>query len=147
MAINFDHSQKSLNLAIGIDDERSDELDAIVFFSIIDQSVLAESLFDNPDDAPVNMRTKTGMMERMLEHGSTEAEIIYLAMQFSKVDRDMDFKSSGVHGFLSGLAMMYEAVDGDCDKFVKKFIKYKEKAKAEHESGLCDDCRDDNDED
>lgn len=147
MAIKFDHSQNSLNLAIGIDDERSDVLDAIVFFSIIDQSVLAESLFDNPDDAPVNMRTKTGMMERMLEHGSTEAEIIYLAMQFSKVDRDMDFKSSGVHGFLSGLAMMYEAVDGDCDKFVKKFIKYKEKAKAEHESGLCDDCRDDNDED
>ena len=147
MAIKFDHSQNSFHLAMGIDDERSDALDAIVFFSIIDQSVLAESLFDNPDDAPVNMRTKTGMMERMLEHGSTEAEIIYLAMQFSKVDRDMDFKSSGVHGFLSGLAMMYEAVDGDCDKFVKKFIKYKEKAKAEHESGLCDDCRDDNDED
>ncbi len=32
MAIKFDHSQDSLNLAIGIDDERSDELDAIVFF-------------------------------------------------------------------------------------------------------------------
>jgi len=52
MAIKFDHSQDSLHLAIGIDDERSDELDAIVFFSIIDQSVLTESLFDNPDDAP-----------------------------------------------------------------------------------------------
>lgn len=145
MAIKFDHSQDSLHLALGIDDERSDELDAIVFFSIIDQSVLAESLFDNPEDAPVNMRTKTGMMERMLDHGSTEAETIYLAMQFSKVDRDMDFKSSGVHGFLAGLAMMYEAVDGDCNRFVKKFIKYKEKAKAEHESGLCNDDNDDED--
>jgi len=145
MAIKFDHSQDSLHLAIGIDDERSDELDAIVFFSIIDQSVLTESLFDNPDDAPINMRTKTGMMERMFEKGSTEAERIYLAMQFSKIDRDMDFESSGVHGFLAGLTMMYEAVDGDCDKFLRKFIKYKEKAKAEYEKGLCDDCRDDDD--
>ena len=143
MSVKFDHTQDSLNLAIGIDDERSDELDAIVFFSIIDQAFLAESLFDNPDDAPVNMRTKTGMMERMFEQGSTEAERIYLAMQFGKIDRDMDFKSSGVHKFLSGLAMIYEGVDGDHDKFIKKFIKFKNEAKAKYESSLSDEEDDD----
>jgi len=143
MAVKFDHEQGSLHLALGIDEERSDELDALVFFTIIDQTVLLQNLFDNPDEAPVNMRTKTGKLEKMFDECTTEEERIYIAMEFSKVDRDLDFESSGAQMFLSGLAMMYEDVDGNLEQFTKKFLHYKNKAKAEHERRMCDDCEND----
>jgi hypothetical protein len=142
MSVKFDHTQESLHLALGIDDERSDALDAIMFFCIIDQNILRDSLFDDPDEAPMNMRTKTGILEKAFDEAKNEPERIYLSMEYGKIDTDLDNDNNGIRTFMKGLLMMYEGVDGNLHKFISKFISYKNKAKKAFENS-CDEDDDD----
>lgn len=142
MSIKFDHTQSSINLALGIDDERSNELDALIFFKLIDQRVMAESLFDDPKDAPVNMRSKTGLLESVFESTKNECERIYVTFEYSKVEQNMDHNVKGIRGFMGGLHMLYQGADGDQDKFIHKFISYIAQAKKAH-SEECGDDEDD----
>lgn len=137
--VKFDHSAGNVQAALSIPDHRSDELDAKVLFNIINQAIMINTLFDNPDDAPSNLRTKTGLIERILDEAKSDNERVYLVWEYSRLDMRMDTDKKLQH-VLAGMTMLYKAVDGDEDKFVEKFISYKNEAKA-HKS------RQDNDED
>ena len=139
MSVKFDHSQGNLGLALGIDDERTDELDALIIFNIIDQTVMVDNLFDDPEDAPLNLTTKTGLMESVFESTTNETERIYVAFEYSKMDQHMMHNVRGFKDFMRGLHLLYQGADGDQDKFVQKFIRYKNEAKRAHESGELDD--------
>lgn len=134
--VKFDHTQRNLQSSLSIDEERSDELDAIVLYSILNQAFMMQKLFDNPKDAPANMRTKTGVLERCFESAKNEAERIYLTWEYSRVDRESDSKKMRM--VLGGLAMMYEALNGDEEKFVQMFIEKKAEARRSFESGELD---------
>lgn len=138
MSVKFDHTMENMGLALGISDERADELDGTIFFTMIDQTKMVESLFDDPDDAPLNLVTKTGLMETLFEHSKNEAERIYLTFEYSKVDQHMEHNAKGIKNFLAGLHLLYQGVDGNKQKFVEKFIDYKCRAKKAHESGMID---------
>ena len=137
--VKFDHSAGNVQAALSIPDHRSDVLDAKVLFNIINQAVMVNKLFDDPDDAPSNLRTKTGVIEKILDEAKTDNERVYLVWEYSRLDLRMDTDKKLQH-VLAGMTMLYKAVDGDEDKFVEKFISYKNEAKA-HKS------RQDNDED
>ena len=137
--VKFDHSAGNVQAALSIPDHRSDELDAKVLYNIINQAIMINTLFDNPDDAPSNLRTKTGLIERILDEAKSDNERVYLVWEYSRLDMRMDTDKKLQH-VLAGMTMLYKAVDGDEDKFVEKFISYKNEAKA-HKS------RQDNDED
>ena len=126
--VQFDHTSGNIPRSLNITDERSDQLDALVMYNIINQGMMIRQLFDNPDDAPANMRTKTGVLERCFESTNNEAERIYLVWEYAKLDVRLD-KDVKLQAIMSGMAMLYDAVNGDEDKFVEKFVSFKNKAK------------------
>ena len=126
--VKFDHTAGNINRSLNISDERCDELDALVIYNIINQGMMIRQLFDNPDDAPANMRTKTGVLERCFESTANEAERVYLVWEYAKIDMRID-KDVKLQAIMSGMAMLYDLVNGDEDKFVKKFVSFKNKAK------------------
>lgn len=126
--VQFDHTSGNIPRSLNITDERSDQLDALVMYNIINQGMMIRQLFDNPDDAPVNMRTKTGILERCFESTNNEAERIYLVWEYAKLDVRLD-KDVKLQAIMSGMAMLYDAVNGDEDKFIEKFVSFKNKAK------------------
>lgn len=126
--VKFDHTSGNIPRSLNITDERSDQLDALVMYNIINQGMMLRQLFDTPDDAPANMRTKTGILERCFESTNNEAERIYLVWEYAKLDIRLD-KDVKLQAIMSGMAMLYDAVNGDEDKFVEKFVSFKNKAK------------------
>ena len=126
--VKFDHTSGNIPRSLNITDERSDQLDALVMYNIINQGMMIRQLFDTPDDAPANMRTKTGVLERCFESTNNEAERIYLVWEYAKLDIRLD-KDVKLQAIMSGMAMLYDAVNGDEDKFVEKFVSFKNKAK------------------
>lgn len=126
--VQFDHTSGNIPRSLNITDERSDQLDALVMYNIINQGMMLRQLFDSPDDAPANMRTKTGVLERCFESTNNEAERIYLVWEYAKLDVRLD-KDVKLQAIMSGMAMLYDAVNGDEDKFVEKFVSFKNKAK------------------
>lgn len=136
--VQFDHTKGNINRSLGITDDRSDELDAIVMYNMINQAMMIRQLFDNPKDAPDNMRTKTGVLERCFESTNNEAERVYLVWEFAKLDMRLD-SDTKVQAIMSGMTMLYDAVNGDEDKFVEKFVSFKNKAKGMMERSDDDD--------
>lgn len=126
--VKFDHTERNIHRSLKITDERMEELDALVIYNIINQGMMIRQLFDKPSDAPANMRTKTGVLERCFESTANEAERIYLVWEYAKIDLRID-SDTKLQGIMSGMAMLYEAVNGDEDRFIEKFISFKNKAK------------------
>ena len=139
--VTFNHSAGNVQAALSIPDHRSDILDAKVLFSIINQAMMIRDLFDDPNDAPSNLRTKTGLIERILDEAKSDNERVYLVWEYSRLDLRMDTDKK-LQQVLAGMTMLYKAVDGDEDKFVEKFISYKNEAKA-HKDKHGDDEDDD----
>ena len=136
--VQFDHTSGNIPRSLNITDERSDQLDALVMYNIINQAMMLRQLFDSPDDAPINMRTKTGVLERCFESTNNEAERIYLVWEYAKLDIRLD-KDVKLQAIMSGMAMLYDAVNGDEDKFVEKFVSFKNKSKGMMSSSDEDD--------
>lgn len=136
--VKFDHSAGNVQAALSIPDDRSDVLDAMVLYSIINQAIMVDTLFDNPKEAPMNLRTKTGIIERILESAENDNETAYLVWEFARLDIRMDTDKKLQH-VLAGMTMLYKAVDGDEDKFVEKFVTYKREAKARMQNGEDED--------
>lgn len=135
MSVKFDHSEPNIAVAMGIDEHRSDVLDAIIFYTLIDQQMMAESLFDNLEEAPLNLTTKTGLLETLFESSKNEAERIYMSLEYSKIDQYMQNKARGFREFMASLHMLYQGTDGNKDKFISKFLSVKANAKAAYEAG------------
>lgn len=136
--VKFDHSAGNVQAALSIPDERSDVLDAMVLYSMINQAMMIDKLFDDPKDAPSYMRTKTGIIERILESAENDNEAAYLVWEFARLDLRMDTDKKLQH-VLAGMTMLYKAVDGDQHKFVEKFVTYKREAKARMQNGEDED--------
>lgn len=139
--VTFDHSARNFQGALNIEQDRTDELDAIVMYSLINQAMMVKQLFDDPDDAPSNMRTKTGILERALESAKNDNERIYITWEYARVDArtDMDKRAATA---LGGLALLYQIVNGDEDEFVAKYIKHKRDAMEARERGDFDENED-----
>lgn len=136
--VQFDHTKGNVNRSLGITDERSDQLDALVMYNMINQGMMIKQLFDDPSEAPDYMRTKTGLLERCFESTNNEAERIYLVWEFAKLDIRIE-KDIKLQAIMSGMAMLYDAVNGDEDQFIEKFVSFKNKAKGMMESSNEDD--------
>jgi len=122
--LKFNHDTKTIQDSLGIDTKRADHISANILFEIINQAYLVKNLFDNPDNAPSNLTTKTGLLERVFEETTNEAERIYATWEYSKIDLTLQ-KSEAMQATLQGMALLYSACDSDKDKFINKFIEHK----------------------
>lgn len=138
----FDHSCDSIHEAMGICEERSDELQGYVAFFMSEQCIMRSKLFGDDaknEDIPANYRTKTAILEKCLEIAQDEEERILLTWEFVKLDIKTDMPVIGA-GMMGALCAKAEKYDLDAERFVKWFIRQKNKAR------MSDDDDDDNDE-
>lgn len=131
--IQFNHNVKTMSESLNITDERRHYLHAVVLFNMAYQHIMVNSLFDDPDEAPINMRTKSGCLERMLESAENIEEQIYLAWEYCTIDIRTDDGPGGAM-FLS----MVQAKAKELDLDQEKFCKWWEKHRAEEEKGSND---------
>lgn len=129
--IKFNHEGKSLADAMGIDLERRYELEAIVIYNMLIVEIMAKKLFDNPEDAPRNLTTKSGVLEKILDYADTDAEAIYLTYEYCILDK----KTDGLKGqiFASALAVKIRELDLDEEKFIEWFVEKRQTSPTETE--------------
>lgn len=128
--IQFNHDVRTMSQALCIPDERRHYLHAVVLFNMVYQSIMVHSLFDEPDEAPVNMRTKSGCLEKMLEAAETEAERLYIVWEYCSVDIKTDDGPSGAM-FLSMISAKSKDLDLDQDAFCQWWVKHRMEAETE----------------
>lgn len=129
--IKFNHEGKTLAESMGIDLERRYELEAIVVYNMLIVEIMARKLFDNPKDAPRNLTTKSGVLEKILDYADTEAEAIYLTYEYCILDK----KTDGLKGqmFATAIAVKIKQLDLDEEKFIEWFVKKRQEAPTETE--------------
>jgi hypothetical protein len=120
----MDHSKGSFDEALGISAERGNEIEALVLFHILDQDFLQGSLFDNIEECPYNLKTKSGCLESILEECETEEERIFATWDYAKKDilADRDIKAKMM---MFALMEEYKSMGGDKDKFVGFWVEQK----------------------
>jgi len=128
--IQFNHDVRTMSEALCIPDERRHYLHAVVLFNMVYQSIMVHSLFDDPDEAPINMRTKSGCLEKMLEAAETEAERLYIVWEYCSVDIKTDDGPSGAM-FLSMISAKSKDLDLDQDAFCQWWVKHRIEAETE----------------
>jgi hypothetical protein len=128
--IQFNHDVRTMSQALCIPDERRHYLHAVVLFNMVYQSIMVHSLFDEPDEAPINMRTKSGCLEKMLEAAETEAERLYIVWEYCSVDIKTDDGPSGAM-FLSMISAKSKDLDLDQDAFCQWWVKHRMEAETE----------------
>ena len=121
--VQFDHTKKTFEKSIGITEERADYLTANVFYEMINHAYLVDKLFDNSDDAPANMVTKTGILEKTFQETSNEAERIFCTWEYSKIDHltDMEDKRNPI----AAMTMLFQVCRTDKDEFIKRYKEMK----------------------
>jgi hypothetical protein len=120
MNVQFKHECSSLTGALGISDKRGKELDAHVLFSIVDCAAMSEELFDD-GEAPANLSTKTGVMERYLEKAENDHEGLYMVWFHGCSNEKFKTESLETKLFQMSIGMLYDKCSRDEDKFVSKF--------------------------
>ena len=131
--LHFDHTCRSINEAMGICEERSDELQGYITFYMVEQSIMREKLFGDDaehDDVPPNYRTKSAILERCLDVAQDEEERIYITWEFCKLDIKTDHPLLGPP-LMMMMSKKAEKFDLDAERFVQWFVKEKAKAKAD----------------
>jgi hypothetical protein len=119
--VQFNHEEKTFEQSLGITTDRADYLTASVFYEMINHAYLIDKLFDNSDDAPRNMVTKTGILEKAFEDTVNEAERIFTTWEYAKIDHLEDDKNN----VFAGMTMLFQVCGTDKDEFVKRFAQFK----------------------
>lgn len=120
MNVQFNHECSTLTEALGISDRRGKELDAHVLFSIVDCAAMSQELFDD-GEAPANLSTKTGVMERYLEKAENDHESVYMVWFHGCSNERFKNESLETKLFQMSISALYDKCSREEDKFVSKF--------------------------
>ena len=105
--IQFNHDASGLSESFMISDERADKLQsAIVFESIVANSIVVKQ-YDDEDEAPRVLRTKTGVLSRSLQYAMSEQERLFMSFIFIN-------RHEGINQALGALRALEQAA-GDED--------------------------------
>lgn len=84
---NFNHDEDNFHLALGISDETKYICRERIFFATFSNSLQADELFDDMDDAPKEFRTVTGDLQRLLSMITNPVEYDYTLLTFMMYQR------------------------------------------------------------
>jgi hypothetical protein len=133
--LHFDHTSRTIPQALGICEERSDELEGYINFYMVEQCIMREKLFGDDaehDDVPANYRTKSAILERCLDIAQDEEERIFITWEFVKLDIKTDMPVIGA-GLMAALEKKATKFGLDAERFVAWFVHMKAKAKADND--------------
>lgn len=142
----LDHSKSKLNAAFGISDYDKLYIKSAIIFELLSVHIMVNELYDDPKEAPSNMTTTTGLLERAMSHIDDKTQQIFMLMVFQEtfdqtrthmemaasVSKEMeitDLKSTLQHFahkiMAQPIALAMEAireVGHDFDAFIKKVL-------------------------
>lgn len=78
----LDHSAKTLGEVFGLSDYESNYVKSAIVFEVISTTILAKELFSDPNDAPDDMTTLSGIFQRAFAHAKTPEQQYLLMMEF-----------------------------------------------------------------
>lgn len=105
----FNHENEQLPEAMGFTLEMDDLCRERILFSAISTHFIAQEFFDSPKDAPKNMNTITGILEKCLDICKDENEKLYTLLIFRK---EFDLATEAV--------AKYEVFNSEDEKMKKK---------------------------
>lgn len=117
----FNHDVETMGDALGISKERQTYIRGLITFYMMYGHVLLNQLFDNSDEAPANLRTKSGSLEKMFDHAENEAERVLMTWDYCSVDIKHRDDPRGL-AMMAMTAMKIEEVNMDVDKFMTWFL-------------------------
>lgn len=95
----FSHDEETIQGALGLSETTDKKCTEIVFFSTLSNYFMARELFDNIDEAPRSLVTKTGDLEKCINLCSTEQEKDYILLMFNQLHQ-MAIESLAKHEML-----------------------------------------------
>lgn len=131
--MKLNHEAKSLGDAFNLSDNIQNRITATIMYEFINRQYQIEHLYDDVDDAPLELTTTSGMLEACINKASGAAEKLYTVWEFAKIEmlkRDKN-KIREFVGIMSLAAMTYSLVDKDYEKFCTKFSKGLDGAKTD----------------
>lgn len=78
----FNHESNKIPVAMGFTEEFDDMCRERVMFSAVSTHFITEEFFDSEEDAPKNMNTITGILEKTLNTCKDESEKMYTLLIF-----------------------------------------------------------------
>jgi hypothetical protein len=78
----FDHSKDTLGSVIGMSDYDQHYVKTSIIFEVISTSLLTQDLFEDPSEAPKDMTTVSGLLEKSLRHAKTPLQQMYCLLEF-----------------------------------------------------------------
>lgn len=89
--IKFNHEASTMAEAFGITEDRKYEIEAYVLYALLSNEILTRKIYGkDKKDAPSNMRSKSGPLERVLDYALDEAELAYMTYEYATQDKFTD---------------------------------------------------------
>ena len=118
--ITWDHSQNDIAKALHITDDRALEITGSLLFTEIDKAFTAHSLFDNEDEIPAGFKSKTAVLDSVLDDLTNNNEAIFATYEWTKfiVARNMGADKDKMN---AQLTMLYMMSGQNKEKFLNEF--------------------------
>ena len=82
VSVKFDHTQSSIDKALGLTEYHETFLKAAIFFECLATNMKRDEFYGNSDDVPRELSTVTSVLERVLVHCPTNNLKVYAMLMF-----------------------------------------------------------------
>lgn len=127
MNFKLNHEKSDLGESLGIEKERSDELVATVLFELTNNQFNVASLYDDPEEAPRSLTTKSGMIERIASNVDLLPELVFILIEYAKYDTLSSVDNEMSERFVMSNSMLYMQANKDKQKFIELFKRIRKK--------------------
>jgi hypothetical protein len=130
--VKFNHEVQTFYESLGINETRALTLSGTILFEMINQAYLVKKLYDKPEQAPRNMITKTGVLEKVMTYTKNQTEELYCVYEFAKIDTLNNSNGEGEKAMMA-IHLLFMMSDMDYDKFITTFLQRKKDFDAEND--------------
>ena len=89
LTITFNHSAKTLSESIGLSTEDLLYVKLLIIFNSMNSKLLIDKLFDKEEDAPEDMKTTSGNIEKLLPLMKNDAMTLFTLMHYEAISNEI----------------------------------------------------------
>lgn len=90
MNLNFQHNESQLHRAFNVTDEQRKYIMHNIIFETINTYIQVYRLYDDWDDAPVEMTSNTALLEKIAKRLEKPADLLYMIYTFGSAREGLD---------------------------------------------------------
>lgn len=89
LTITFNHSAKTLSESIGLSTEDLLYVKLLIIFNSMNSKLLIDKLFDKEEDAPEDMKTTSGNIEKLLPLMKNDAMTLFTLIHYEAISNEI----------------------------------------------------------